>query len=100
MLRRWQAPSNYVPSVSFSGEAADGTNANGDGIGYVGGVNVIDSTADSIVLEVSFAGRGANLKHVDVAQRVSLRWGGAFDGPLGKGGRIHAEFKRPGMCAN
>jgi hypothetical protein len=97
-LRRWQAPEGHFPVLVAHGEAADGWgSAGGDGTGYVGGVNVVETTKDTVIVEVSFSGKGHDLKEVDLTQRVSIGWGQEFDGKLGEGGRIHAEFKHPGM---
>ena len=97
-LRRWQAPSDHIPFLVAHGETADGWGPEGgDGTGYAGGVNVVETTEDTVILEIAFAGKGHDLKEVDLTQRVSVRWGQAFDGKLGGGGRVHAEFKRPAM---
>jgi hypothetical protein len=91
-LDRKQVTADYLPRASGRAEAADGVSEDGHGIGYVGGVNIVDSTGNEITVEASFAGRGASLKRVDLTRRFTVPWGGRFEGTFNGEGRIVASI--------
>jgi hypothetical protein len=90
-LKRWEAPGDHAPTFEMRGEAADSPDRR---TGYVGGVNVMGATSDTVKVEVEFSGTGPDGKRVDVSRTFSLPWLGQFDGDFDGIGRIHAAFER------
>ena len=78
---------------SVRGEAADDIAPSGEGIGYTGGVNVVETSAESVVVEAEFVGRGHDLQRIDVSKRFSVKWGGRYEGTFGGKGRIIATLR-------
>ena len=97
-LARKQVPADHIsPLVAHFGECADGQTDSGEGIGYVGGINIVDLSANALVVEASFAGKGRDLKHVDLIQRFTIAWGGHFEGNFNGQGKISANVKNLSM---
>jgi len=98
-LDRKQVPEGYLSRIASTArsEAADGVSESGDGIGYVGGVNLVDATDNEVTVEASFAGRGPSLKHVELNRRFTVAWGGRFEGTFNGEGRIVASISTGSM---